>query len=126
MWTANYFVRFVRLPYTIPGVIVPNDDGTFDIYLNDCIPENQREKAIQHELEHIARDHFYQERPIAEIEEEANGEKSAPKPGYRFIRCYRSLDAFKAAMEREKQLPPKGGNCTQEELQKWWSARHGG
>lgn len=126
MWTANYFVRFIRLPSTIPGVVVPNDDGTFDIYLNDCIPENRREDAIRHELEHIAQDHFYQDRPIAEIEAEANGEKPVPKPGYRFIRCYRSLDAFTAELKRKGQLPPKGGNCTQEELQAWWNLRHTG
>ena len=42
MWTPEYFVRYVELPLKVDGVTVPNDDGTFDIYINVLHPEVQR------------------------------------------------------------------------------------
>ncbi|MBR2895132.1 MAG: hypothetical protein IKC03_05665 [Oscillospiraceae bacterium] len=74
MWTGEYYVRFVTLPATIDGVTVPNDDGSFDIYLNDRIsPQRQLEK-LHHEISHITHDHFYRDDlNIASIERQADG-----------------------------------------------------
>lgn len=74
MWTGEYYVRFVTLPATIDGVTVPNNDGSFDIYLNDRIsPQRQREKLC-HEISHIMQDHFYRDDlSIASIEHQADG-----------------------------------------------------
>ena len=73
MWTPDYFVRLLDLPPTVEGVTVPNDDGTFDIYINALLsPERQQEK-LDHELEHIRKDHFYNDtKTIEEVESEAN------------------------------------------------------
>lgn len=69
---GNYiFVRMVVLPETVPAVTIPNDDGTFDVYINANLPEFLQNRALQHELEHIRLDHFYNEDPVAKNEEEA-------------------------------------------------------
>ena len=72
MWTPVYYVRLVSLPATIDGVSVPNDDGSFDIYINSDLCEARQQECLEHELEHIRKDHFYQEtEPVARLELEA-------------------------------------------------------
>lgn len=75
MWTPEYFVREVALPKRIDGVVTPNDDGSFDIYLNANQPREKQLRWLEHELEHIRSDHFYREMDIAAAEREADGEK---------------------------------------------------
>ncbi len=74
MWTPDYFVRLADLPAKVEGVTIPNDDGTFDIYINALFFEEKQQEILEHELRHIRRDHFYNDiLPIQEIEREANG-----------------------------------------------------
>lgn len=84
MWTPVYFVRMVSLPASVHGVTLPNDDGTFDIYINETLSEAMRKDRLQHEIKHICEDHFYQEaKSIAQLEQEANGTTApakAPEP----------------------------------------------
>ena len=71
---ADYYIR--RLPFpnrSVKAVTFPNDDGTFDIYLNTLYPEGELRSALEHELRHIRLDHFYSEKPIAQKEREADG-----------------------------------------------------
>lgn len=69
---GNYiFVRLIPLPDTIPAVTIPNDDCTFDIYINSVLSEERQNRAMEHELEHIRLDHFYNEDPVWRNEEEA-------------------------------------------------------
>ena len=69
---GNYiFVRMIPLPKAIRAVVLPNDDGTFDIYLNSNLPEEIQNKALEHELEHIKQDHLYNNDPVAQNEKEA-------------------------------------------------------
>lgn len=51
---------------------LPNDDCTFDIYINANLPEEWQRQALDHELEHIRRDHFYNEDPVWLNEQEAD------------------------------------------------------
>lgn len=68
------FVRLIRFPNDkVRAVTLPNDDGTFDIYINSRLPEELQQKALDHELKHIQKDHFYNEDPVWVNEEEANG-----------------------------------------------------
>ncbi|NCB52201.1 MAG: hypothetical protein EOM54_10010 [Clostridia bacterium] len=53
-------------------MVVPNDDYTFDIYVNETFSEIRQREVIAHELEHIKRDHFYREIPITLKEAEAD------------------------------------------------------
>ena len=98
MWTPDYFVRLVELPRTVNGVTLPNDDGTFDIYLNSLLTEDEQKTALEHEVEHIIQDHFYNDvKPIRQIEAEAD-KKPVEQPQKK-IMCFTSLDALKRAWE---------------------------
>jgi len=79
LWTSEYFVRLVELPLSVEGVTIPNDDGTFDIYINSLLPPDCQEKKLQHEIRHIKRDHFYIGKDVALCEAEANGQKATGK-----------------------------------------------
>ncbi len=65
---ADYFIRVVDLPPRVGGLVSPNPDGTYNLYL-DC----KRDKLSQiddyiHEYEHIDNDDFYNGKPIDAIE----------------------------------------------------------
>lgn len=75
-WTPEYFVRYLDLPIKVEGVTIPNDDGTFDIYINKNIPPAVREDVLKHEIRHIIRDHFYRSDPVAVCEIEADGQRN--------------------------------------------------
>lgn len=65
---VDYFVRVVDLPSGVNGMISPNVDGTFNIYLSS---NNDPEKQIDsyfHELAHIENDDFNNGKPLREIE----------------------------------------------------------
>ena len=67
----NIFVRMVPFPAHVRAVTIPNNDCTFDIYINSNLPEELQQKALQHELNHIRMDHFYNSDPVAKNEREA-------------------------------------------------------
>ena len=108
MRIPDHFVRLIRLPPKIRGVTVSNDDGTFSVYINDLYGDEARREALRHELEHLARDHFYAPDPVALQEAEAAGSISAP--ALRHIRAYRgtaglerylrSIDALEKTIEQ--------------------------
>lgn len=70
----DYFVRLVELPRRVEGVTVPNNDGSFSVYINSLLPEPQRRKVLEHELEHIKKEHFYVDIPVSRMEKQAEGE----------------------------------------------------
>ena len=53
------YVREISLPLHIKGVTIPNEDGTFDVYINADLPDYCKCLALKHELKHINLDHFY-------------------------------------------------------------------
>ena len=70
----EYYVRLVSLPRAVEGVSVPNDDGSFDIYLNSRLSPQQREETLEHELRHLKQEHFYLDLPLSRMERQADGE----------------------------------------------------
>lgn len=68
---SNIFVRMVPLPEAVRAVTIPNDDLTFDVYVNSALPDELQSRALEHELEHIKRDHFYNDDPVWVNEKEA-------------------------------------------------------
>lgn len=66
-----FFVRLIPLPYCVEGVTIPNDDGTFDVYINSRLPLEKQGEVLVHEMEHIKKDHFYDEHPVWMNEAEA-------------------------------------------------------
>ena len=95
MTIPDYYVRVISLPPTVRGVTLPNDDGTFSIYINALCDDEVRRKALEHELSHMARDHFYKQEPIALQEAEASGqaagESTTEAPRTKKLRCYHGL-----------------------------------
>ena len=71
------------LPH-IRGVTVPNDDGTFSIYINASLSAEARREALEHEIYHIRHDHLYQsELHVSSCEKDAAArpaEESSPTP----------------------------------------------
>ena len=65
---ADYFVRMVALPPHVRGIVAPNDDGTFNMYLDPRSGPSMLLDTYFHELEHIEYDDFYSDKPIEEIE----------------------------------------------------------
>ena len=106
MWTPEYFVRLVPLPATIDGLTIPNDDGTFDVYINASHCEAKQQESLAHEIKHIMEDHFYQDtKAVAQLEQEASASEPAPPPPARLpnvfeeyppgtIPLFSSLSAF--------------------------------
>ena len=70
----DYYVRPVALPRRVEGVTVPNDDGSFSIYINSLLSEEKQKNVLRHELEHIKKEHFYIDMPIERMERQADGE----------------------------------------------------
>lgn len=70
----DYYVRLVELPRRVEGVTVPNNDGSFSVYINSLLTDEQRQKVLDHELEHIEREHFYVDMPVTRMEKQAEGE----------------------------------------------------
>lgn len=62
----NAYVREICLPRHINAVTSPNDDGTFDIYINTALSPCEQRAALEHELNHIEKNHFYDD--VAEIQ----------------------------------------------------------
>lgn len=65
---ADFFLHFIKLPSTVGGILTPNDDGTFSMYINQ---DHDREKQIDdyiHEFEHIINDDLYGDKDIRVIE----------------------------------------------------------
>lgn len=66
-----YFVRLIDLPPAVRGVVRPNDDGSYTIYINSVLSVETRRKVLTHELKHIKKDHLYTDDLIRKIEAEA-------------------------------------------------------
>ena len=65
---ADYFVRLVDLPGTVGGFCTPNEDGTFNVFLNSRKDREHHIDSYCHELKHIEDDDFYTDKPIEEVE----------------------------------------------------------
>lgn len=65
----TYFVREVSLPFEVKGIVTPNaEDDSFNIYINSRLSDDQKRKALKHEIDHIENDDFYNDKTIEEVE----------------------------------------------------------
>ena len=49
----NIHVHYMDFPTTVGGRTVPNEDGSFDVFINSRYGYNGQRKALEHELRHI-------------------------------------------------------------------------
>lgn len=71
---ADYFLRWIPFPPnngTDGGMVMPNDDGTYSVYMDiRLLDQNiKAKKTWRHEERHILDGDFDDEKPIAEIED---------------------------------------------------------
>ena len=72
MTLDDAFVRIVPFPVGVGpthGMIMPNDDGTYSIYLDARTTWERQRVAYEHEIEHIKNNDFYNGKPIREVED---------------------------------------------------------
>lgn len=67
----SIIIRIVDMPLSLRGATVKDENGDYNMYLNARLSDEERGKAYRHEIEHIRQGHFYQERPVADLEREA-------------------------------------------------------
>lgn len=76
----NYIVRIVKLPRSVRGFTIPDENGDYNIYLNDRLSDADLIKAYDHEVQHIEAGHFYDDtKTVAEKEEEVHGHPKETK-----------------------------------------------
>ena len=65
--SGDFFVRVVPFPVAVGGLVMPNDDGTYSIYINANVDYYRQRRAFLHELGHIVRNDF-DDKPIESCE----------------------------------------------------------
>lgn len=66
----DYFVRVVPFPVnSVGGMVTPNPDGSFSIYINSNLSQERQKQALDHELDHIRNNDFHNGKPMGEIED---------------------------------------------------------
>lgn len=76
----SIIIRIIDMPLSLRGATVKDENGDYNMYLNARLSDEERVKAYRHEIEHIRQGHFYQERPVADLEREArHGEGNEDK-----------------------------------------------
>lgn len=66
-------VRLADLDPRVKGFIKPDNNGDYNIYINCNLCEEVQKETLKHELNHIEHNHLFSERPVKELEEEADG-----------------------------------------------------
>ena len=93
---TDTYVRLVSLPTKVEGVTLPNDDGSFDIYINSRLSPLRQQETLEHELRHIRHEHFYLDMDIRRMERQADGEalNVVLHPPAGMVPCFHSEDAL--------------------------------
>ena len=93
---TDTYVRLIPLPPKVEGVTLPNDDGSFDIYINSRLSPARQQETLEHELRHIRHGHFYLDMPIDRMERQADGEalNVVLHPPAGMIPCFDSEEAL--------------------------------
>lgn len=66
----DVFIRYIDLPTTVNAVTVPDEDGNYNVYINDRLSYEAQQEAYEHELYHIEHGHIYNYEPVTDCEAE--------------------------------------------------------
>ena len=93
---TDTYIRLVPLPVKVEGVTLPNDDGSFDVYINSRLSPAKQQETLEHELRHIRQEHFYLDLPVGRMERQADGEalNVVLHPPAGMVPCFRSEAAL--------------------------------
>ena len=91
---SDYFLYFENMPVARwLGYIKANSDGTVSIYINSRANVDRQQRALKHELRHLAFNHLWDEdRPITDIEDEADGDGATFGPNFAWVECEDELE----------------------------------
>lgn len=56
------------LPCTVKAFVAMDEDGFNNIYVNSKLSREEQRKAVMHELNHLARNDFYNDLDIRSVE----------------------------------------------------------
>lgn len=65
------YIFYITLPLAIRGVTLENKDGSYNIYINECLSFYEQRKALRHELSHINCNDLYCCENLVMIEQKA-------------------------------------------------------
>ena len=54
----SIFIREMKMPLTIRAFTVPDANGDYNIYINNDLSEEAKEKSLNHEKKHIEENDF--------------------------------------------------------------------
>ncbi len=66
------FIHMLPLPAKVHALTIPDESGDFTIIVNSDLDEMVQRRALEHELQHVVLNHFYDSNDVAEDEREAN------------------------------------------------------
>lgn len=73
----NIYVRMIKLPCHIKGMTSVDENGDYNVYINEALSNELQYDTINHELSHIFNEDFASDKDIVEIENNAkNNEKT--------------------------------------------------
>jgi len=72
LYDFDVFIRVIPLPMGSEALVLPNEDDTYDVYVNANLCRAKQREALDHELKHIKKGHLWSVLPIKQIEAEAN------------------------------------------------------
>ncbi|MBR2411423.1 MAG: hypothetical protein IKB08_06825 [Clostridia bacterium] len=64
----NIFIRKIPLPCGVRAFTVPDEQGDYNIYINDRLTLEQQYRSLSHEVSHIEREDFLKESDALVIE----------------------------------------------------------
>ncbi|QOX64238.1 hypothetical protein FRZ06_13255 [Anoxybacterium hadale] len=71
----SMIVRKTNLfPVEVLGITVLDQNGDYNVYLNDKLSYDAQAEAFRHEIEHIKQGHFFRWEDVAFLEEQAEYE----------------------------------------------------
>ncbi len=65
-------VRYINLPGTVNAVTVVDENGDYNVYINERLSYYEKFRALDHEVYHIKHDHLDSKKSLRICEEEAN------------------------------------------------------
>ena len=82
-------VRLIDVPVDLKGVVKEDSNGDYNVYLNARYMSEQILQTYLHELAHIKLGHLQSDRPVDELEAEAEKETTAILMSETASRLYR-------------------------------------
>lgn len=68
----DYIIRYIWFPSRVKALTTIDEDGRYNIYVNESLCFNQQQITIRHELEHIKNGDFDSYCDVAELEKRIN------------------------------------------------------